>query len=61
MLNLKDIKIYDRINFAVRLLKRKKLILFNKYLGSKLVKLPYLDNLLFFTKRYKSEISKTLG
>ncbi len=54
MLNLKDIKIYDRINFAVRLLKRNKLILFNKYLGSKLVKLPYLDNLLFFTKRYKS-------
>ncbi len=53
LLELKGLKIYDRINLATRLLPRVKKVKFTEQLLSKVLKFPFLDNLLLFTKFYK--------
>jgi len=53
LVELREIKIYDRINFATRLLSKAKKVRFVNHLEQKIVKFPYLDNLLLFTKFYK--------
>lgn len=60
LLELREIKIFDRINFATRLLSKNKKIVFINQLQQRIVKFPFLDNLLLFTKFYKEEMSKTL-
>jgi hypothetical protein len=55
---LRELKIYDRVNFATRLLSKAKKLKFVHELESAVVCFPFLDNLLLFTKFYKEELSK---
>jgi hypothetical protein len=58
LMELREIKIYDRINFATRLLPKAKKAKFIDQLETAIVKFPFLDNLLLFTKFYKDELNK---
>lgn len=53
LLSLPNLQIFDRINFATRLLSKPKKIKFVSEIQSKILKFHSLDNLLLFTKFYR--------